>query len=278
MPLPEPTRSCLTEEERKRARAVVVKKSLRYFEDRNNRSFSEDCLFTRRRNLAAHLGVDETVSKKELNMINVHALPLPSSVQKAKATSKGYYLYLKLILIHYHKTLKSFLNAKYSNKMNFSLNKRESIESSVQCPSEDGFDDIGLIEDVENNQGDELSVSCTSNSSQPNYQTITGDDDDISISSSVDTCRQSNCKYYTCCEIESCDEEVFAVTQCPKEASGGSKDINEGPEIEYKGKDLTSYLGMLDCVSSSIAEHKVCQFHFNQNTKFRNCFTVVRYL
>ena len=106
MPLPEPTRSCLTEEERKRARAVVVKKSLRYFEDRNNRSFSEDCLFTRRRNLAAHLGVDETVSKKELNMINVHALPLPSSVQKAKATSKGYYLYLKLILIHYHKKIK----------------------------------------------------------------------------------------------------------------------------------------------------------------------------
>ena len=103
MPLPEPTRSCLTDEERKRARAVVVKKSLRYFEDRNNRSFSEDCLFTRRRNLAAHLGVDETVSKKELNMINVHALPLPSSVQKTKATSKGYQLYLKFALILFHK-------------------------------------------------------------------------------------------------------------------------------------------------------------------------------
>ena len=88
MPYSEPIGSCLTEEERKRARAVLVKKSLRYF-DRNNRSLSEDCLFTRRRNLAAHLGVDETVSKKELSMINVHALPLPSSVQKSKTTPKG---------------------------------------------------------------------------------------------------------------------------------------------------------------------------------------------
>ena len=88
MPLPsDPGRNVLTEEERKRARAVVVKKSLKYFENRNNRSFSEECLFTRRRNLAAHLGVDETVSKKDLHMINVHALPLPSSVQKASATS-----------------------------------------------------------------------------------------------------------------------------------------------------------------------------------------------
>ena len=88
MPLPsDPGRNVLTEEERKRARAVVVKKSLRYFEDRNNRSFSEDCLFTRRRNLAAHLGVDETVSKKDLHMINVYALPLPSSVQKSRPTS-----------------------------------------------------------------------------------------------------------------------------------------------------------------------------------------------
>ena len=88
MPYSEPIRSCLTEEERKRARAVVVKKSLRYFEDRNNRSLSENCLFTRRRNLAAHLGVDETVSKKELSMINVHALPLPASVQKSKTARK----------------------------------------------------------------------------------------------------------------------------------------------------------------------------------------------
>ena len=90
MPFSELERSFLTEEERKRARAVVVKKSLRYFEDTNNRSLSADCLFTRRRNLAAHLGVDETVSKKELNMINVHALPLPASVQKSKTAPKWY--------------------------------------------------------------------------------------------------------------------------------------------------------------------------------------------
>ena len=83
MPL-EHARSILTEEERKRAREVVRKKSLRYFEDRNNRSFSEACLFTRRRNLSAHLGVDENVSKKDLHMINVHALPLPLSIPKER--------------------------------------------------------------------------------------------------------------------------------------------------------------------------------------------------
>ena len=80
----EPAKSLLTDEERKRARAIVIKKKLRYFEDRNNRSFSADCLFTRRRNLAAHLGVDETVSKKDLEMINIHALPITSSVQRSR--------------------------------------------------------------------------------------------------------------------------------------------------------------------------------------------------
>ena len=145
-----------------------------------------------------------------------------------------------------------------------------SVDSSVQCQDEYGLKDIGYSEEVKISQTYYKPTSCSSTSSQTNQQTTVDDDYDTSISSSVDTCRQSNCKYYTCCEIESCDEEVFAVTQCPKEASGGSKDINEGPEIEYKGKDLTSYLGMLDCVSSSIAEHKVCQFHFNQNKKFRN--------
>ena len=151
--------------------------------------------------------------------------------------------------------------------MNFSLNKRESIESSVQCPSEDGFDDIGLIEDVENNQGDDISVSCTSNSSQPNYQTIVGDDDDISISSSVDTCRQSNCQNYTCCENESCGEEHVNLNQCPQDAIGENTDIYQLPETEYKVKDLTNYLGMLDCVSSSIADHKVCEVHLNSKKK-----------
>ena len=81
---PDTSRSVLTEEERQRARAVVVKKSLKYFEDRSNRSFSADCLFTRRRHLSAHRGVDETVSKKDFNMINVYALPLPSSVQRSR--------------------------------------------------------------------------------------------------------------------------------------------------------------------------------------------------
>ena len=80
----ETARSVLTEEERNRERTIVIKKSLKYFEDRNNRPFSTDCVFTRRRNLSAHLGVDETVSKKDLNMINFQALPRPTSVQASR--------------------------------------------------------------------------------------------------------------------------------------------------------------------------------------------------
>ena len=90
---PDPTNAILTEEERKRARAVAIKKSLRYFEDRNNRSFSESCLFTRRKNLAAHLGVDETVSKKDSNMINVYALPLPASAIRSRENICIRYMY-----------------------------------------------------------------------------------------------------------------------------------------------------------------------------------------
>ena len=120
------------------------------------------------------------------------------------------------------------------------------------------MDDIRLPEDVELNQDDDNSTSCTSNTGHSTYQTIVGEDDDISISSSVDTCRQSNCQNYTCCEEESCGEECVILNQCPKEACGGNKDIYQLPETEYKVKDLTNYLGMLDCVSSSIVDHKVC--------------------
>ena len=42
-------------------RATMVKKAIRYFEDKSNRSVSADNLFTRRKNLAAHLGLDEKV-------------------------------------------------------------------------------------------------------------------------------------------------------------------------------------------------------------------------
>ena len=60
-------------------RATVVKKAIHYFEDRSNRSVSEDNLFTRRKNLAAHLGIDDSVSKKEIQTINTYCLPMPSS-------------------------------------------------------------------------------------------------------------------------------------------------------------------------------------------------------
>ncbi|XP_059084860.1 uncharacterized protein LOC131881885 [Tigriopus californicus] len=62
-----------------RKRASMVKKAIRYFEDKSNRSVSEDNLFTRRKNLAAHLGLDEKVSKKEVQKINTYCLPVPSS-------------------------------------------------------------------------------------------------------------------------------------------------------------------------------------------------------
>ena len=78
----DPAKLVLTDEERKRARTRFLKKSLSYFEDRNNRSFSEDCIIMRRKNLAEHLGVDETVSKRDSDMINVCALPMRLSVQR----------------------------------------------------------------------------------------------------------------------------------------------------------------------------------------------------
>ena len=63
----------------KAKRATMVKKALRYFEDKSNRSVSEDNLFTRRKNLAVHLGLDEKVSLREIQKINTFSLPVPSS-------------------------------------------------------------------------------------------------------------------------------------------------------------------------------------------------------
>ena len=70
-------------EKQRALRAVVVRKSIAYFRDTNNRSFSEQCLFNRRKNLAKHLGVDESVEKQDLDKINLAILPFPSSVTKS---------------------------------------------------------------------------------------------------------------------------------------------------------------------------------------------------
>lgn len=70
-----------------RKRASMVKKAIRYFEDKSNRSVSEDNLFTRRKNLAAHLGLDEKVSKKEVQKINTYCLPVPSSANSDQSES-----------------------------------------------------------------------------------------------------------------------------------------------------------------------------------------------
>ena len=146
--------------------------------------------------------------------------------------------------------------------------KRESIESSAQFPSVGDLQDVASPEDVVINQEDDISISCTSNTGQQNGQTIVGEEEDtISISSSVDTCHQLNCQNYTCCEKESCGEECVVLNQCPNEARTEDPDIYPFQEMEYKVKDLTNYLGMLDCASSSIVDHKVSKnFSNNDNS------------
>merc|ERR550532_2932085 len=71
----------------KAKRASMVKKALRYFEDKSNRSMSEDNLFTRRKNLAVHLGLDENVSLREIQKINTFSLPVPSSATPFNAAT-----------------------------------------------------------------------------------------------------------------------------------------------------------------------------------------------
>ena len=48
--------------------------------------------------------------------------------------------------------------------------------------------------------------------------TILEDEDSISISSAVSSSCKSTCRNYTCCEKESCNEEVVVLDQCPKES------------------------------------------------------------
>ena len=69
----------LCAEERKKVREANVEKSIRYFQDRNKRSWSNGSVFTRRRNLACHLGLDKTTDTEEVQKINTYSLPVPSS-------------------------------------------------------------------------------------------------------------------------------------------------------------------------------------------------------
>ena len=82
----ESQRQSLTDEgaqEKQRAlRAVVVKKSIAYFKEKKNRSVTEGCLLTRRKNLAAHFGLDMSVDKKDLDQITLATLPFPSSAKE----------------------------------------------------------------------------------------------------------------------------------------------------------------------------------------------------
>ena len=111
---PEPLEGTLSEAERRRARTKVAKKAISYFEDRNHRSCSQDSLFTRRRNLATHLGVDESVCKSEVQSINVHALPIPASAihESQESLVSGSYRYI--FRLEYNRIL--IIIRVYSNK------------------------------------------------------------------------------------------------------------------------------------------------------------------
>ena len=73
-------------DERNTEHEAMVKASRLSFE---NRSKPVNSPLTRRRNLSTHLGVDESVSKEELEMINMSALPRPSSSQASSNSSFG---------------------------------------------------------------------------------------------------------------------------------------------------------------------------------------------
>ena len=75
---PESPKRKLTKAQSKRARArwvriSTVTKAITQFKDTSHNN-----LLTRRRNLVAHLGVDEGVGSKEVQEINLLALPVPS--------------------------------------------------------------------------------------------------------------------------------------------------------------------------------------------------------
>ena len=69
-------------EKQRALRAVVVKKSIAYFKEKKNRSVTEGCLLTRRKNLAAHFGLDMSVDKKDLDQITLATLPFPLSAKE----------------------------------------------------------------------------------------------------------------------------------------------------------------------------------------------------
>ena len=103
----ESQRQSLTDEgaqEKQRAlRAIVVKKSISYFKDKKNRSVTDSCLLIRRKNLAAHLGLDMTVDKKDLDQIILATLPFPSSAKECAIRWENLLvkLYIDLFKIRY---------------------------------------------------------------------------------------------------------------------------------------------------------------------------------
>ena len=100
---PDPTEYVLTDEERIGAKEAVGK-WLRYLENRRKSAATSDeiPLYTRRRNLSVHLGVDEAVNKKDLQLINVCALPLPATYEARleRSQSLRYWLGLEYFILN----------------------------------------------------------------------------------------------------------------------------------------------------------------------------------
>ena len=99
---PEDLKRSLSEAERKRARArwtqiSTVTKATSHFKNSLN---------TRRRNLVAHLGVDEEVCKKEVQEINLLALPVPSILKPPEEPLSKCCRY---VLPFYHNTFSTLI-------------------------------------------------------------------------------------------------------------------------------------------------------------------------
>ena len=95
------------QEKQRALRAIVVKKSISYFKDKKNRSVTDSCLLIRRKNLTAHLGLDMTVGKKDLDQIILATLPFPSSAKECAIRWENLLvkLYIDLFKIRYASTI-----------------------------------------------------------------------------------------------------------------------------------------------------------------------------
>ena len=70
------------DEKQRAIRAIMVRKSIGYFQGKN-RSSSEICLLNRRKNLIKHFGLDGSVGKADLDKFTMASLPFPASAKES---------------------------------------------------------------------------------------------------------------------------------------------------------------------------------------------------